>query len=189
MDNVVKVFVNVMEVIQDHVVMFHVRFLIEKLMKIFLLNIILADLCVGVICYQGTCYEGRCSCFEGYTGTYCDTSSMKRDILRGKNIYFVFQIIGTTPSPPPPPPLLIASTTARALLVPVGPIGPKTGQLIDYGRLLGGRAGPVGWILALVAGLLLLPLALAFAARQCTQGGCLPVKPGTTHVPVTIGAT
>ena len=70
----------------------------------------------------------------------------------------------------------------------VGHIGPKKGQLIDYGRLLGARAGPIGWILALVAGLLLLPLALAFAARQCTRGGCLPGGAGG-YVPVTVAGT
>lgn len=59
----------------------------------------------------------------------------------------------------------------------VGLIGPKTGQLIDYGRLLGARAGPIGWILALVSGLILLPVALAFATRKCTQGGCIPMRP------------
>lgn len=68
----------------------------------------------------------------------------------------------------------------------VGQIGPKKGQLIDYGRLLGARAGPIGWILALVSGLLLLPLALAFAARQCTRGGCLPGGAGGyKEIPVT----
>jgi hypothetical protein len=78
--------------------------------------------------------------------------------------------------------------TPRPLLTPqtVGLIGPKTGQLIDYGRLAGARAGPIGWILALVAGLLLLPLALAFAARQCTQGACIPAGRGK-YIPVTTG--
>ena len=59
--------------------------------------------------------------------------------------------------------------------------------MIDYGRLLGARAGPIGWILALVSGLLLLPLALAFAARQCTRGGCSPGGGG--YVPVTVAGT
>ena len=68
-------------------------------------------------------------------------------------------------------------------------MGPKKGQLIDYGRLLGARAGPIGGILALVSGLILLPLALAFAARKCTQGACLPARPRTGYVPVITGTT
>ena len=83
------------------------------------------------------------------------------------------------PSPSRPP--LTAQT--------VGLIGPKTGQLIDYGRLLGARAGPIGWILALVSGLILLPLALAFAARQCTQGACVPTKAKSDYIPVQTGIT
>ncbi|CAF1382216.1 unnamed protein product, partial [Adineta ricciae] len=123
------------------------------------------DLCAGVNCNQGTCYESRCTCPEGYTGTYCET-----------------QI--TTPSPAPqiastPRPVLTAQT--------VGLIGARKGQLIDYGRLLGARAGPIGWLLAPLAALLLLPLALAFAARKCTQGACLPG--GGRYVPVAIGTT
>ncbi len=101
-------------------------------------------------------------------------------------LIFAFKIIVTTPSPLP----IIAPTTQRPVLQPqpVGVIGPKKGQLIDYGRLLGGRAGPIGWILALVSGLLLLPLALAFAARKCTSGACLPG--GTRgYVPVKTGTT
>ncbi len=95
-------------------------------------------------------------------------------------------MIVTTPPPPAPQ---IAQTPLPVLTpLTVGPVGPKTGQLIDYGRVLGGRAGPIGWILALVAGLLLLPLALAFAARKCTSGACLPG--GTRgYVPVTTGTT
>jgi hypothetical protein len=107
---------------------------------------------------------------------------MKRDIFLKINTYFIFQIIATTPSPAPQ-----IAPTLRPVLAPqpVGVIGPKKGQLIDYGRLIGARAGPIGWILALVSGLLLLPLALAFAARQCTRGACLPG--GTRgYVPVTV---
>ncbi len=99
---------------------------------------------------------------------------------------FAFKILVTTPSPAP----VIAATTQRPVLQPqpVGIIGPKKGQLIDYGRLLGGRAGPIGWILALVSGLLLLPLALAFAARKCTSGACTPFG-GRGYVPVKTGTT
>jgi hypothetical protein len=125
------------------------------------------DLCASINCNYGLCQEGRCSCYEGYTGGYCDTPV-------------------TTPSPAP----VIALTTQRPVLQPqpVGIIGPKKGQLIDYGRLLGGRAGPIGWILALVSGLLLLPLALAFAARKCTSGACTPFG-GRGYVPVKTGTT
>jgi len=115
------------------------------------------DLCANVNCNYGTCHQGHCSCSEGYTGTYCDT------------------LIPTST-----PALIVAATPSRPPLTAqtVGLIGPKTGQLIDYGRLLGARAGPIGWILALVSGLFLLPVALAFAARKCTQGGCIPMRPG-----------
>lgn len=69
-------------------------------------------------------------------------------------------------------------------------IGPKRGQLIDYGRILGARAGPIGWILALVSALLLFPIALAFAARKCTQGACLPGGARAAgYVPVQTGAS
>jgi uncharacterized membrane protein YccF (DUF307 family) len=68
-------------------------------------------------------------------------------------------------------------------------IGPKKGQLIDYGRVFGARAGPIGWILALVSALLLFPLALAFAARKCTQGACLPGGARAGYVPVLTGAS
>lgn len=57
--------------------------------------------------------------------------------------------------------------------------------MIDYGRLGGSRAGPIGWILALVAGLLLLPLAIAFAVRYCMQHP-KPPKPMTL---VLVGTT
>ena len=99
----------------------------------------------------------------------------------------VSEILVTTPSPAP---VLAPLTTQRPVLQPqpVGIMGPKKGQLIDYGRLLGGRAGPIGWILALVSGLLLIPLALAFAARQCTRGACTPGGTGG-YVPVKTGAT
>ncbi|CAF0944400.1 unnamed protein product [Adineta steineri] len=124
------------------------------------------DLCAGVNCNQGTCFEGRCTCLEGYTGTYCET------------------LITTSPPVPSVP-----QTPLRPLLTPqtVGLVGPKKGQLIDYGRLLGARAGPIGWLLAPLAGLLLIPLALAFAARKCTQGACLPG--GGRYIPVTMGTT
>lgn len=83
-------------------------------------------------------------------------------------------------------------TTPRAPLTAqtVAVIGAKKGQLIDYGRVLGGRAGPIGWILAIVSGLLLLPLALAFATRKCAQGACLGggARSGG-YVPVVTGAS
>ena len=90
------------------------------------------------------------------------------------------------PSPQPE-----IAVTPRPPLNPqtVGLISPKKGELIDYGRLLGARAGPIGWILALVSGLLLLPLALAFAVRQCTKGACLPGRARTGYVPVLTGTT
>jgi hypothetical protein len=68
-------------------------------------------------------------------------------------------------------------------------IGPKKGQLIDYGRVFGARAGPIGWILAIVSGLLLFPLALAFAARKCTQGACIPGGARAGYVPVLTGTS
>ena len=68
-------------------------------------------------------------------------------------------------------------------------IGPKKGQLIDYGRAFGARAGPIGWILAIVSGLLLFPLALAFAARKCTQGACIPGGARAGYVPVLTGTS
>jgi hypothetical protein len=113
-------------------------------------------------------------------------SEYEKKIFLKTNIYFLFKMIVTTPPPPAPQ---IAQTPLPVLTpLTVGPVGPKTGQLIDYGRILGGRAGPIGWILALVAGLLLLPLAIAFAARQCTRGACCP-RPATGYVPVTTGTT
>ena len=68
-------------------------------------------------------------------------------------------------------------------------IGPKKGQLIDYGRALGARAGPIGWILAIVSALLLIPLALAFAARKCTHGACLPGGTRSGYLPVLTGTS
>ncbi|CAF3511313.1 unnamed protein product [Rotaria sp. Silwood1] len=111
------------------------------------------DLCANINCYHGTCHEGRCICYEEYTGPYCEISSTTTPII-------TTTIITTT-------------TTTKTLRAPQ-PILAKTGKLIDYGRVGGPRLGPIGWILALVSGLLLLPLALAFAARQCTGGGCIP---------------
>ncbi|CAF0925941.1 unnamed protein product [Rotaria sordida] len=127
------------------------------------------DLCTGINCYHGTCYEGRCSCAEGYTGYYCDTP------------------ISTAPVVP----IVAAVTTVRLPVIaqPGAVIGAKKGQLIDYGRVLGGRAGPIGWILAIVSGLLLIPLALAFAARKCTQGACLPGGARAGYVPVLTGTS
>lgn len=96
MDNVVKVFVNVIKVILDHVVMLHVSFflLLKKTKKNSIINsnFILADLCANVNCNYGACSEGRCSCYEGYTGYYCDTPSM---ILFFKEIsvFYSFKII------------------------------------------------------------------------------------------------
>ena len=68
-------------------------------------------------------------------------------------------------------------------------IGLKKGQLIDYGRAYGARAGPIGWVLAIVSALLLIPLALAFAARKCTQGACLPGGARAGYVPVVTGTS
>jgi hypothetical protein len=100
---------------------------------------------------------------------------------------FSFEIVSTTASPVP----IVATTGGRLLLTakPVGLAGPKTGQLIDYGRLAGLRAPAIGWILGLVGALLLFPLALAFAARQCTQGACVPVGGAGGYIPVKTGAT
>ncbi len=90
-----------------------------------------------------------------------------------------------------PPVPFVAGTSPRGPLtaqtVPI--IGPKKGQLIDYGRVLGGRAGPIGWILAIVSALLLIPLALAFAARKCTQGACIPSGSRSGYVPVLTGTS
>lgn len=110
---------------------------------------------------------------------------MKRHFFGDTIWKITSEFVVTTPAPA----LQIAPTTVRPVLQPqpVGAIGPRKGQLIDYGRLLGARAGPIGWILALVSGLLLLPLALAFAARQCTRGGCVPGGGGGGgYVPVTV---
>ena len=68
-------------------------------------------------------------------------------------------------------------------------IGLKKGQLIDYGRIVGLRGGAIGWIFAFVAALLLFPLALAFAARKCTQGACIPSGGRAGYVPVMTGAS
>ena len=63
------------------------------------------------------------------------------------NICFLF-LVGSSPPVP-----IIAPTSPRGPLtaqtVPI--IGPKRGQLFDYGRVLGARAGPMGWILAIVS--------------------------------------
>lgn len=61
--------------------------------------------------------------------------------------------------------------------------------MIDYGRLLGARAGPIGWILAIVAGLLLLAMALAFAVRKCANGACVPGGARSGYVPVLTGTS
>ena len=100
-------------------------------------------------------------------------------------IIVVLECIVTTPPPVPQ----VAQTPSRPLLTAqtVGLIGPRKGQLIDYGRLLGARAGPIGWLLAPLAALLFIPLALAFAARKCTRGACLPG--GGRYIPVTVGTT
>ena len=148
---------------------------------------ILADHCAGVNCNYGTCYEGRCTCSEGYTGPYCDTLSEYLICLKSIestmhcHCFILVAVI--------PPALLTAPTTPRTAVtvqnVPM--IGPKKGQLIDYGRVLGARAGPIGWILGVVSALLLVPLALAFAARKCTQGACLPGGARSGYVPVLTG--
>jgi len=90
-----------------------------------------------------------------------------------------------------PPVPFVATTVPRGPLTAhtVPMIGPKKGQLIDYGRILGARAGPVGVILALVSGLLLLPLALAFAVRRCAGGGCVPGGNKAGYVPVLTGTS
>ena len=87
--------------------------------------------------------------------------------------------------------LVVAPTSPRVPLTAqtVAIIGLKKGQLIDYGRVVGARAGPIGWILAIVSGLLLFPLALAFAARKCTQGACLPGGGRAGYVPVLTGTS
>ncbi|CAF2066583.1 unnamed protein product [Rotaria magnacalcarata] len=126
------------------------------------------DPCAGINCYHGTCLEGRCTCLEGYTGYYCDTPPTTQPPIL---------IIGVSSHRPP----LTAQTVAI--------IGPKKGQLIDYGRLLGGRAGPIGWVLAIVSAFLLFPLALAFATRKCALGACLPGGARAGYVPVLTGAT
>ena len=68
-------------------------------------------------------------------------------------------------------------------------IGPKKGQLIDYGRVAGSRAGPIGWILAIVSSLLLFPLVLAFAARKCALGACASGGTRAGYVPVLTDAS
>jgi hypothetical protein len=68
-------------------------------------------------------------------------------------------------------------------------IGLKKGQLIDYGRVSGARGMGIGWILGIVGALLLFPLALAFAARKCTQGACIPGGARAGYVPVMTGAS
>lgn len=87
--------------------------------------------------------------------------------------------------------LIVGPTSPRgpftAQTVPI--LGLKRGQLIDYGRVVGARAGPIGWILAIVSGLLLIPLALAFAARKCTQGACAPGGARAGYVPVLTGTS
>ena len=105
---------------------------------------------------------------------------LERSLLKIVRHYLV-----TTPSPPP----LMASTPSRPVLTAqtVGLIGPRKGQLIDYGRLLGARAGPIGWLLAPLAAFLLAIPAIAFAARKCAQGGCVPG--GGRYIPVTVGTT
>jgi hypothetical protein len=82
MDNVGRVFVNVMEVILVHDVTYHVSLYKKKRLSNCLVSFfffyIIADLCAGINCIYGTCQEGRCVCSEGYTGYYCDTPGMKR---------------------------------------------------------------------------------------------------------------
>jgi hypothetical protein len=87
----------------------------------------------------------------------------------------------------PPIPYVAATSPRVPLTAPI--IGPKKGQLIDYGRVFGARAGPIGWILAIVSGLLLFPIALAFAARKCTHGACLPGGARAGYVPVLTGSS
>lgn len=109
------------------------------------------------------------------------TSYHNSCILIIHELHLCFQVPLPTPGPPAP---LTAPPRIPLTAQTVPMIGPKKGQLIDYGRLFGPRAAPIGWILAFVSGLLLLPVALAFAARKCTQGACLPGAGRSSYVPV-----
>lgn len=104
----------------------------------------------------------------------------------GDNHFCFLFLVGTSPPVP-----IIGQTSPRGPLTAqtVPMIGLKRGQLVDYGRVLGARAGPIGWILAIVSALLLIPLALAFAARKCTQGACLPGGARAGYVPVVTGTS
>ncbi|CAF5175988.1 unnamed protein product, partial [Rotaria magnacalcarata] len=128
---------------------------------------IAANLCADVNCNYGSCEDGVCSCPKDYTGTFCETPI-------------------TTP---PPGPLVV--TTIRVPLTPIVAItGPKNAALVDYGRSLSSRAGPIGWILALIAGLLLIGIALAFLARNCVPKPIPPVpRPVSVVIPGTSNAT
>ncbi|CAF1947203.1 unnamed protein product [Rotaria magnacalcarata] len=125
------------------------------------------NLCADVNCNYGSCEDGVCSCPKDYTGTFCETPI-------------------TTP---PPGPLVV--TTIRVPLTPIVAItGPKNAALVDYGRSLSSRAGPIGWILALIAGLLLIGIALAFLARNCVPKPIPPVpRPVSVVIPGTSNAT
>lgn len=192
MDNVATVSVNAIQVTREHFAISHVSavgsFQTRRDSEHSFET--LADLCASINCNYGMCYEGRCQCSEGYTGGFCETPSKREDILLGvhPNLFSLLKIVSTTTLPPVP---IVATTSGRLLLTakPVGLAGPKTGQLIDYGRLLGARGPGIGWILGLVGAFLLIPLALAFAARQCTQGACVPVGGPGGYIPVKTGAT
>ena len=105
---------------------------------------------------------------------------------RKKENYF-FCLVAVTGPPLPVVGPTVPNVPLTAQTVPI--IGPKRGQLIDYGRMLGARAGPIGWILAVVSAFLLFPLALAFAARKCTQGACIPGGARAGYVPVLTGTS
>ena len=187
MDNAVMASVNVTQDIREHGVIFRVSVQRNRWSSISFTGLLLADLCAGVSCNYGTCYEGRCSCTEGYTGYYCDTPSRHQwlESLSARLSHVDVLVVAVPPIGQAAPPTV--RTPFNAQTVPM--IGLKRGQLIDYGRIVGARAGPVGAILAFVTALLLFPMALAFAARKCTQGACIPGGARAGYVPVMTGAS
>jgi hypothetical protein len=117
----------------------------------------------------------------------CVCVSWSASVEPSRHRFLFDSLVAATPSPvaQAAPTTIRPSFKAQTVAI----IGPKKGQLIDYGRVLGARAGPIGWILAIVSGLLLFPLALAFAARKCTQGACLPGGARAGYVPVLTGTS
>lgn len=187
MDNAVMASVNATQVIREHGVIFHVSVQRHRWPSVSFTWLFLADLCAGVSCNYGTCHEGRCSCTEGYTGYYCDTPSRHQwleSISAGLShvdvLVMAIPPVGQAAAP-------TVRTPFNAQTVPM--IALKRGQLIDYGRIVAARAGPIGAILAIVGALLLIPMALAFAARKCTQGACIPGGARAGYVPVMTGAS